>query len=346
MGEQTSRFSENDIRPDRLKEGQQLALEHDLQFLAQHRDRFVQVDCPACASGETRPKYEKYSMTYVTCCDCGMVYINPRPPSDLLEEFYCQSENYAYWNRYIFPQSENSRRKNIFEPRAKRTVELCRQHCSSAGTLLEIGAGYGTFCEEIRKLGFFKKIIALEMTPDLAATCRDRGLDVIEVPVEKLKMKPESVDVVTSFEVIEHLFNPEEFLGSVRRFLHPKGLLILSCPSISGFETELLGTQSDTIDHEHLNYFTPDSLQTLLARCGFSLIERFTPGKLDADLVRKKYLAGAVDLEQDKFLRDLLTDGWEQCGEAFQEFLQKTERSSHLWVVARARSSSRSNGRI
>lgn len=337
MSEQSCRFSENDIRPDRLKEGQKIALKHDLQFLSQHRDLFVQVGCPACTTDEASSEYDKNGMTYVKCCNCRTVYVNPRPAPDLLEAFYRQSENYAYWNQYIFPQSEDARRKNIFEPRAKRTVELCSQHRSPTGMLLEIGAGYGTFCEEIRNLNVFEKIVALEMTPGLAETCRDRGLEVIEVPVEKLQMHAESVDVIASFEVIEHLFDPKAFLRSVHRLLHPDGLLILSCPSISGFETELLETQSDTIDHEHLNYFTPDSLQMLLADCGFSTVERFTPGKLDADIVRRKYLAGAIQLKNDHFLQKLMTDNWEKCGGAFQKFLQETERSSHLWIVARKR---------
>lgn len=335
MSEIANGFSENDIRPDRLKEGQRIALEHDLQFLARHRGRFVRVDCPACSFGGSRPKYEKCGMVYVECCECGTVYINLRPSPDLLEEFYSQSENYAYWNRYIFPQSEESRRKNIFAPRAERTIDICQRYGISFGTLLEIGAGYGTFCEEVRRLNVFKKILALEMTPDLAATCRTRGLEVIEVPVEKLQMATESVDVIASFEVIEHLFDPGNFLASIHRFLKPKGLLILSCPSISGFETEVLGALSDTIDHEHLNYFTPDSLERLLKNCGFHTIERFTPGKLDAELVRKKYLAGAIQLADNRFLSELMTDKWEQCAAAFQEFLQRTERSSHLWIVAR-----------
>jgi hypothetical protein len=96
-----------------------------------------------------------------------------------------------------------------------------------------------------------------------------------------------------------------------------------------------LGTRSDSVDHEHLNYFSPPSLRQLLAACNFEVVEIDTPGRLDAQLVRKKALAGEIDLQADAFLRRVLVDEWDRLGGAFQAFLSEHGLSSHMWVVAR-----------
>lgn len=110
---------------------------------------------------------------------------------------------------------------------------------------------------------------------------------------------------------------------------------MLTCPNGQGFDIETLGPLSTTVDHEHLNYFNPGSLSGLIKRNGMELIESFTPGKLDAELVRNKVLEGEFSLEDQPFLKKVLIDEWEHHGAAFQDFLVARGMSSNLWVVAR-----------
>ena len=72
--------------------------------------------CPACGSKNAEKAFEKYEMGYVVCSDCETMYINPRPAPEILEKYYATSENYRYWNKYIFPASEKPRREKIFRP--------------------------------------------------------------------------------------------------------------------------------------------------------------------------------------------------------------------------------------
>ncbi len=96
----------------------------------------------------------------------------------------------------------------------------------------------------------------------------------------------------------------------------------------------VLGKLSATVDIEHLNYFHPESVSLLVRSCGFDVLEVQTPGKLDAELVRKKVLAGEFDLCDQRFLKQILLDKWEQVCGAFQEFLADSRLSSHMWLVA------------
>ena len=326
---------ENEIRPNHLIEGQAKAVAAGIRRLLQHKDDFVHVPCPACASQEAHKAFEKYELDYVVCLDCGTMYINPRPTPAILEMFYATSENYQYWNKYVFPASERARSERIFRPRAERIGDICRRNGIDNGVLLEVGAGFGTFCEEVRRLGIFRRVIAVEPIPDLAGTCRRKGLEVIEKPIEHVRFESDTVDVVASFEVIEHLFSPRDFLISCARVLSPGGLLVITCPNIKGFDLVVLQALSKTVDVEHLNYFHPVSLSHLVTQCGFETLEVLTPGKLDAELVRKKILTGELDVSLQPFLNQILVDEWERVGDSLQQFLADNMLSSHMWLVAR-----------
>lgn len=329
-------FNENDIRPVDLLAGQELAVQHDINFLLENKSQFNQVDCPACASKNATFKYEKDSLKYEVCDECSTMYMNPRPSQELIIEFYKQSANYAYWNQYIFPASEAKRRSRIFVPRVDRVIEYCEKYGSGKNTILEVGAGFGTFCEEMLSRNYFQKIIGIEPTPALAETCRTKGFEVIEEAVEKIQFAEEDkVDVVVNFEVIEHLFSPKFFIEKCADLLKKDGLFVVTCPNGEGFDIKTLGTVSKTVDHEHVNYFNPDSLKLLLENSGFEVLESLTPGVLDAELVRNAVLEGKFSLENQPFLNQILIENWESKGQSFQNYLTDNQLSSNLWIIAK-----------
>jgi 2-polyprenyl-3-methyl-5-hydroxy-6-metoxy-1,4-benzoquinol methylase len=331
-------FREDEIRPDHLMQEQSRRFEADIARLLERRGEFVRVPCPACGSESSRRAFQKYTLDYVACSACETIYMNPRPSRVLLEMYYSTSENYDYWNKHIFPASENARREKIFRPRARRVTEICRRYGVPARTLLEVGAGFGTFCEEMRGVGAFEQVIAIEPNPGLAESCRRRGIDVIEEPIEQVTLEQGHADVIASFEVLEHLFCPRDFLEKCARLLQPGGMFIVTCPNVKGFDIVILRELSTSVDIEHLNYFHPESLSLLVQSSGFDVLEVQTPGRLDAELVRKKVLSGEFDLGNQRFLKQILIDKWEQVGEAFQEFLAGNQLSSHMWLVARRQS--------
>lgn len=326
---------ETDIRPESLMQGRAEALAGDIQRLLQYKDDFVDVPCPACGSEDASKAFEKCGLTYLLCSDCETMYISPRPTPEILENYYSTSESYRYWNEYVFPASEEARREMIFYPRACRVVDICYRSSIECGTLLEAGAGFGTFCEEIQRLGIFRRVIAVEPNPYLAKTCRSKGLEVIEKPIEQVRLNDDTVNVVVSFEVIEHLFSPRDFLLSCVSILPPGGLMVITCPNVKGFDIAILQSLSSTISIEHLNYFHINSLSHLIEECGFEILEALTPGKLDAELVRKEILASKLDVSLRPFLKRVLVDDWKEIGGKFQQFLADNLLSSHMWLVAR-----------
>ena len=73
----------------------------------------------------------------------------------------------------------------------------------------------------------------------------------------------------------------------------------------------------------------------LLDNCGLEVLESFTPGVLDADLVRNKVLSGEFDISDQSFLQKVLIDEWDRLGLPFQNFLVQQGLSSNMWITAR-----------
>jgi len=156
---------------------------------------------------------------------------------------------------------------------------------------------------------------------------------VVEKRIEEARDELAGADVLVSFEVIEHLFQPSGFVAQCARVLAPGRLLVLSCPNGQGFDIQTLGAKALAVDAEHVNLFNPGSLGRLLERHGFEVLESETPGRLDAEFVREAALKNEVRL--DPFLKRVLVDEWDRLGWPFQQFLAAQGLSSHMWIAAR-----------
>lgn len=327
---------EEEIRPAELVKIQRTLVLTDVGRMLSKYEEFVYVMCPACGHDGKNQKFVKNGMKYVECENCETFYVNPRPPAKVLGWFYANSPNYNYWNDVIFPATQAVRRERIFVPRVNKMLELCEKYSVDQKSLLEIGPGFGSFCAELKSRNIFERIVAVEPNASLAETCRGYGIDVIEKPVEEIQLESDDLfDVVANFEVIEHIFSPVDFVAAAVKLLKPGGILMLTCPNGKGFDVQTLGVVSDTVDHEHLNYFNPSSLTILCESAGMQVLESSTPGVLDADLVRGKVLSGDFDISDQPFLKNILIDEWDRFGDAFQDFLVDNGLSSNMWIVAR-----------
>ncbi len=330
------RLSENEIRPAELLAEQEAAFARDVARLRQRSAEFVGVDCPACGGVQGQTAFEKYGFTFIECDSCATLYMSPRPSEQVMADYYRNSENYAYWAEHIFPASEAARREKIHKPWLERVLACCERFDVDRGTLVEIGPGFGTFSSLAVEQQAFARIVAVEPTPELAAACRRRGVEVFEKRVEDLAEEEiAGADVVVAFEVIEHLFQPSRILAGLHRIMRPGGLLVLSCPNGQGFDVAVLGPGSKAVDAEHVNLFNPYSLGLLVQSCGFEVLEVSTPGRLDAEFVHDAIVRGEYDVAGQPFLQRVLVDEWERLGGDFQQFLADHQLSSHLWLVAR-----------
>lgn len=328
-------LSESELCPDDLLAEQEAAFARDIERLHRRSPEFVQVACPACGARQPEYAFSKYRFDFQACGACATLYMSPRPSEAVMADYYANSENYAIWAARIFPASEPARRKKIHEPWFARILEYCERYGVPTGTLVEVGPGFGTFCAVATQSGKFRRVLAVEPTPQLAEACRSRGVTVVEKRIEDAAADLPPADVLCAFEVIEHLFEPARFVADCARAVAPGGLLVLSCPNGQGFDIATLREKALAVDAEHVNLFNPASLSALVKRSGFEVLEVTTPGRLDAEFVRTAALKGEIDLSAQPFLRRVLVDQWDELGWPFQQFLAANGLSSHMWLVAR-----------
>ena len=325
----------SEINPEELMDTYKSLSIEDKKIRMKHKDDFVEVSCPACRSGDSDFAFVRSEYQFLECNKCQTVYASPRPTSAALTEYLEKSKSYEFFAESIFPASEKTRREEIFKPRVDFLLKYCSYFNTQTDVLIEIGAGFGTFCVEIKSRNVFENVIAIEPSPKLAKKCRDRGLEVIDKPFGQVELEEQLADVVVSFEAIEHVFNPRDFIQFCTTVLKKDGLLMLTCPNMQGFDVITLGTKSQSVAGGHLNMFNPKSIEILLNDFGLEVVDLSTPGKLDAELVRKSILSGEFDISNQPFLKYILVDHWQTYMESFQKWLADSGLSSHMQVLAR-----------
>jgi len=323
-------MKQNDIRPHEFDNMKEDALNKDLTFLHQNLNKFVAVNCPACDKNNKTFIFEKYKFKFYKCDHCRTVYMYKRPSKDLLVEFYKNSTLYNFWNEYIFPKSEQIRKRKIFEPRIETILHTCKEHNIEMKNFLEIGAGYGYLCEILIEKDIYENVIAIEPNKELYTTCKKKKINTINKNFEDVKFKCK-FDTIVSFETIEHMFDPFKVLNQINQIMNTKGLLFLTCPNFEGFDVITLLEKSDNIDAEHINMFNPDSIKILLERAGFNIISIDTPGQLDVDIVKEKLLNKEIT---NLFLEKLLLTQSQEGIDNFQKYLRENNLSSHMQILA------------
>jgi SAM-dependent methyltransferase len=137
------------------------------------------------------------------------------------------------------------------------------------GRLLEIGCGTGTLLLEAERLGWQA---ALGVEPCQAATevARERGAQVVHgwFP-SNVPDALGSFDAVAVLDVLEHFAEPLRFLTDLGARLAPGGRLLVQVPNWDSLLVRLEGEHSSVVTPGHWSYFTPRTLQALLARSGF-----------------------------------------------------------------------------
>lgn len=299
-----------------------------------HKDQLVAVPCPACGETERLPlAFRKYGYEHRECAACATLFVSPRPTDDALIAYYSDYEAPKFWTRILI--ETNAQRKVLqHAPRVAWLAEVAKRQGAPLGTLVDLGAGNGNFARAVADANLYRSVLALDVSEDCVTACKAQGL---EARLGTLADLPDgSVDAVTFNDLIEHVFDPLALLTDCVRALAPGGLVMLATPSGTGFDFRMAREHTVNITPpEHIQYFNPSSIQTLMRRAGLEPLEVRTPGVLDVQIVKRLMAQGTLRLEDDAFLRGLLSQNDEALEASLQKFLQDNLLSSHMVALAR-----------
>ena len=142
-----------------------------------------------------------------------------------------------------------------------------------------------------------------------------------------------SISVITAFDYLDSMFNPEEFISQAYRILEVGGLLFLTTRCISGFDMQILWQESKSIyPPHHVTLFSIEGLKMFFESYGFAIRELSTPGQLDLDIV-KNAMKDNSNLEVPDFVKYIIGKRDNKTHQSFKEFLQKHRLSSFTRIV-------------
>jgi 2-polyprenyl-3-methyl-5-hydroxy-6-metoxy-1,4-benzoquinol methylase len=201
---------------------------------------------------------ERYGR-HVRCKNCHLIYVNPIEKGNKINESYSQRKSV---DATIIKESRLST--------AESQVELVKKYKDGV-QLLDIGCGEGFFVFNASKAGYTTK--GIEISQDAAEYARrEFDLDVEAKPFEELRFADNHFDVVTLWQVLEHVPYPLMILKEVHRILKPGGLLVVSTPNIEGIPAKIFRRRWWNIRRLHINQFTVKTLTYMLDRAGFKRV--------------------------------------------------------------------------
>jgi len=222
--------------------------------------------CPLCGQtgarewlqGPDRFHGRKERYTLVRCPGCSLVWLSRPPKPEEMHLHYTEA-----YHRLISEGGQNS-------PERWRDRKATLTQYKQSGLLLDLGCSSGAFLEYMKSGSW--KLFGIEMSADGARTAQERsGAQVLVGDIPEAPFAPESFDVITCFDVLEHVYEPRRVLEKVGEWLKPGGIFYVLVPNIDSAEARVFGTYWQGLElPRHLSHFSPASLRNLAKSVGLS----------------------------------------------------------------------------
>jgi len=205
---------------------------------------------------------------------------------------------------------------------ARKTIAKNRE----TPRLLDVGCSSGALLLVAKECGF--EPFGAEPAKQAAATAQKLGFDVFSGFLHDAHYPDNHFDVVTLFEVIEHLLIPDEIVREIRRILKPGGLLLIGTGNADSWTVKMQRGSWEYFDIRshggHISFFNPRSILLLAKKCDFDLYAIST--KRVNPVERKN--ASKVTYEMAKIVRELLAipARWTNKGHDMLAVLKKPEQ--------------------
>ncbi|MDK9699185.1 MAG: class I SAM-dependent methyltransferase [bacterium] len=237
--------------------------------------------CPLCQSDRLVTIDRKCCLQ--RCKTCGFLFLSPRPTAAELLAFYSQPTKSDEW------MVNEMGRDDLWMRRLTKLHRIRR-----GGSLLDIGTGIGQFLHYAQN--FFSPVAGTEVSDAAIRIARRKyGFTIHKGEVTEIDWGEQRFDVITLFQVLEHVSDPLQIILKCYELLHEDGVLIISVPNelqslkskVRAF-ARLFGKKkyqntgkygipkfsfNGSSPYLHLSHFTPKVLQVCLQRCGFEIRE-------------------------------------------------------------------------
>lgn len=222
-------------------------------------------NCTVCNSHDIAYLQNFKTLHLMKCKKCCFVF-DERIPSELeLNEHY---KVYAYSGLKAI-SNETIRSYN-------RLLDTFESYKGS-GNILDIGCGQGDFLTVARERGW--NVYGIEYSQAAVVLCRERGIVMHQGSLSHDIFDELTFDVITSFEVIEHINNPNTFMSVVKHKLKEEGLFYATTPNFNALLRFFEKDKFKMVCYpEHISFYTKKSIQYLGEIHNFKSIKIETTG--------------------------------------------------------------------
>jgi len=228
--------------------------------------------CPVCGHTGARAWLQapdrfhggRQLYTLVRCPACALIWLKHPPRPEEMGEHYTEA-----YHRLISEAGETATHRWY-----RRREALIRY--KQSGSLLDLGCSSGSFLEYLKDQPW--ELHGIEMSADCARIAEERsGARVFVGDIVEARFAPESFDVITCFDVLEHLHEPRRVMTKVREWLRPGGIFYVLVPNIDSAEARVFKSYWGGLElPRHLFHYSPASLRYLASSVGLHEISLVT----------------------------------------------------------------------
>ena len=237
------------------------------------------VNCDLCGADDTELVFEEKDLLHridgtfylVRCRQCGLMYLNPRPTIEEIARYY--PGDYQPYTTINEDDSVIVRLDHRYGASKRYRAVVARADVKE-GRVLDIGCSTGEFLDAMRRRGHWEPY-GVELNDEVANYARTHlGLNVFPGTLTEAHYPDAFFDVVTLWNVFEHLHQPRATLIEIARITRPEGLLVMSLPNPDCIEAKVFGPYWAGLDApRHLYIYSRHTLEQVLTLTGFEMEE-------------------------------------------------------------------------
>jgi len=228
-------------------------------------------ECPRCSSGKYLRVVRVRLSWICECLACGSLYTFPSPQPNYTRSDADSRKNFQIYKDVYWPKRINSGRRFLKDAAIY----------SQVNRLLDVGSGWGFFLDEARNQGW--QVQGIEIAQDQAEWARSNlGLDIRQ---SFNQLQEAQFDVITLWDVLEHIPDTFKILEDCRRCLRSGGLLFIKTPNAAGLTAKpawwnrgFFLLYSNLVypanPYEHIYHFTFQFLHKELQDAAFSVVHK------------------------------------------------------------------------
>ena len=229
------------------------------------------VACNYCGSKNTHAYCPANGLGLVQCRDCDLVYVGMRPDAEALyrlyEQSYFQNNDSGVVGYTDYIRDEFNIRKT-----AQRRARHIEQYIQP-GKMIDVGCAMGFFIDEMAKRGW--QVEGLDVSKFATQYVQQHfGHVASNGSFTDVALAEGAYDLVTMFDVIEHVPDPQAYMRRAAQILRMGGVYELATPDVHSYPARLTGKRwiGYKLSEEHIYYFSVQTLTQMLDAAGFDVV--------------------------------------------------------------------------